>query len=276
MLEKWQLTSITFPPTQNFGMIDSPVIVSCKIANTGITIMKVHVDTGSIVDIIYEQCFRKFPESIKAELIPTAVSLSGFAGESAWPVGHLPLKIELVDETDAKLMRQALLNLYVMRSASRYNMLLGRSALLKFGIIPSTIHGMIKFATCKGIAKMSSAMIQPICANVNMQGAVIESAGAQDNLVIMNRTYPEQTIKIGSNLYADIKQKLVQLLITKMDVFAWCEKDMTCVPQNITEHRLNANPMLKPIIQKRRGIAPDRMQWLSGEVTKLVKASILR
>ncbi|XP_071740470.1 uncharacterized protein [Rutidosis leptorrhynchoides] len=265
-----------FPPMQNYGMIDVPVIFSCKIANTEITIMKVHIDIGSSVDIIYEQCFRKLPESIKAELIPTVVSLSGFAGESAWSVGQLPLKIELVDETDAKLMRQAWLDLYVMQFASRYNKLLGRSALSKFCIIPSTIHGMIKFATCKGVATMNSAMIQPICAAVNMQGAVIESAGAEDNMVVINRAYPEKTIKIGNNLDADVKNQLVQLLIANMDVFAWCEQEMTGVPRKIAEHILNANPALKPIIQKRGGMAPDRMKWLCREVTKLIDAGILR
>ncbi|XP_071695120.1 uncharacterized protein [Rutidosis leptorrhynchoides] len=155
-------------------------------------------------------------------------------------------------------------------------MLLGCSALSKFGIIPSTIHGMIKFATCKGVATMNSAIIQPICANVNTQCAVIENAGAEDNLVVINCAYPEQTIKFGNNLDADVKKQLVQLLIANMDVFAWCEQDMTGVPRKIAEHRLNANPSLKPIIQKRRGMTPDRMQWLCGEVTKLVKAGILR
>ncbi|XP_071688011.1 uncharacterized protein [Rutidosis leptorrhynchoides] len=214
--------------------------------------------------------------SIKAELIPTTVSLSGFVEESAWLVGQLQLKIELVDEIDAKLLRQAWLDLYVIRSASRYNMLLGRSALSKFGIIPSTIYGMIKFSTCKGVATMNSAIILPICANVNMQGAIIDIADAQNNLAIINRAYPEQTIKVGCNVDVNIKQKLVQMLIANMDVFASCEQDMTGVPRKIADHRLNANPALKPIIQKHRGMAPDRMQWLSGEVAKLVKAGILR
>ncbi|XP_071739882.1 uncharacterized protein [Rutidosis leptorrhynchoides] len=188
--------------------------------------MKVHVDTGSSVDIIYEQCFRKLPESIKAELIPTAVSLSGFVGEFAWTVGQLPLKIELVDETDAKLMRLAWLDLYVMRSASCYNKLLGCYALSKFGIIPSIIHRMIKFATCKGVAIMISVVIQPICATVNTQGTVIESAGAENNMVMINCAYLEQEIKIGNNLNAEVKKQLVQLLIANMDVFAWCEQDI--------------------------------------------------
>ncbi|XP_071689195.1 uncharacterized protein [Rutidosis leptorrhynchoides] len=190
VFEKWQFAPITFPFAQNRKMNDMPLVISCKIANTGITIMKIHVDTGSSIDLIYEQCFRQLPECIKEDLKPTAISLSGFAGESAWPMGQLSLEIELCDEIEMKLTRKMQLDFYVIRAASRYNMLLGRSALRKLGIVPSTIHGMVKFTTCK-------------------------------------------------------------------------------------EHRLNANLALKPIVQKRRGMAPDRMKWLSAEVAKLVNAGIL-
>ncbi|XP_071719434.1 uncharacterized protein [Rutidosis leptorrhynchoides] len=217
MLEKWQLAPITFPFEQNCDMSDKPLVISCKVANTGIRIMKIHVDTGSSIDLIYEQCFRKLPECIKTELKATAISLPGFAGESAWPMGQLSLKIELHDETDIKLTRQAQLDFYVIRSASRYNMLLGRSALRKLGIVPSTI-------------------------------------------------------KIGNELDEEIRKKIIHLLVAYMDVFAWCEQDMTEVPREIGKHRLNVNPALKPIVQKRRGMARDRMKWLCGEVTKLVKA----
>ncbi|XP_071704798.1 uncharacterized protein [Rutidosis leptorrhynchoides] len=51
---------------------------------------------------------------------------------------------------------------------------------------------------------------------------------------------------------------------------------MTGVPRNIVEHRLNVNPALKPIVQNRRGMAPDRVKWLCEEVAKLVRAGILR
>ncbi|XP_071707961.1 uncharacterized protein [Rutidosis leptorrhynchoides] len=50
-----------------------------------------------------------------------------------------------------------------------------------------------------------------------------------------------------------------------MDVFAWCENDMTGVSLHIAEHRFNVNPALKPIVQKRRGMAPDRAKWLCEE-----------
>ncbi|XP_071709310.1 uncharacterized protein [Rutidosis leptorrhynchoides] len=256
-------------------MSDKPLVISCKVANTGITIMKIHVDTGSIIDLIYEQCFRQLPECIKADMKATAISLFGFAGESAWPMGQLSLKIELRDEIDVKLTRQAQLDFYVIRSASCYNMLLGRSALRKLGIVPSTIHGMVKFTTCKGVATINSMAMQSICVAISTQGTVVAHKITEDNMVVVNCRYPDQKIKIGTELDEEIRKKIVQFLVAYMDVFAWSEQDMTGVPRDVAEHRLNANPTLKPIVQKHRGMAPDRLKWLCAEVTKLVNAGIL-
>ncbi|XP_071713648.1 uncharacterized protein [Rutidosis leptorrhynchoides] len=276
MLQKWQFAPISFPEMQSEDFSKMPIVISCKIAQTGITIMKVHVDNGSSVDIVYEQYFVRLPESIKTNLKPTAATLTGFAEESSLPIRQLSLSIELVDENDANLVRQAQLDLYVMRTSSRYNMLLGRFALCKFGIVPSTIHGMIKFTMRKGVATVNSASIIPICATVNMKGAVKECADAEDNMVVVNLKYPDQKIKIGLNINADKKAQIVQLLMKYIDVFAWCERHMTGVPRHIAEHKLNVNPALKPVVQKRRGMAPDRIKWLCEEVTKLVAAGILR
>ncbi|XP_071714994.1 uncharacterized protein [Rutidosis leptorrhynchoides] len=41
---------------------------------------------------------------------------------------------------------------------------------------------------------------------------------------------------------------------------------MTGVPRNIAEHGLNVNPALKLVVQKRRGMAPDRVKWLCEEI----------
>ncbi|XP_071718929.1 uncharacterized protein [Rutidosis leptorrhynchoides] len=215
--------------------------------------MKIHVDTGSSIDLIYEQCFRQLPECIKEELKPTAISLSGFAGESAWPMGQISLKIELHDEEDVKLKRQAQLDFYVIRAASRYSMLLGRSVLRKLGVVPSTIHGMIKFTTCKGVATINSMGMQTICAAIRMHDAVVAHKIVEDDMVVVNFRYPDQKVKIGTELNEEKRKKIMQLLVAYMDVFAWSKQDMTGVLRDVAEHRLNANPALKPIVQKRRG-----------------------
>nr|GEZ41919.1 reverse transcriptase domain-containing protein [Tanacetum cinerariifolium] len=51
---------------------------------------------------------------------------------------------------------------------------------------------------------------------------------------------------------------------------------MTGIPRSITEHRLNIRERCQPIRQKRRGQAPDRNKAIQEEVTKFVKAKIMR
>ncbi|XP_071704823.1 uncharacterized protein [Rutidosis leptorrhynchoides] len=187
---------------QSEDVSEMPIVVSCKIAENGITIMKVHVDNGSSVDILYEQCFVQLPESIRVSLQPTTASLTGFAGESSLPMGALPLDVDLVDKNDDSLVRRARLDVYVMRTSSRYNMLLGRTALVQ------------------------------------------EAAEVAENMVLVNPAYPEKKIKVGCNVSADTRKQIAQLLVQYMD--------------------------------KRRGMAPDRVKWLCEEVTKLVRARILR
>ncbi|XP_071708551.1 uncharacterized protein [Rutidosis leptorrhynchoides] len=162
----WQCASITFPPINVSADLDKPVVVSCCIENTGIIIMNVHVNTGSNVDVMYEQCFNKLPAHVKALLKPTAVTLASFSVESTWPIGQLELQVELVDERDELLKQQALLNLYVMRNQTRFNMTLGRTALSMFDAISSTLHGMVKFSTCRCIGTLTSVVIEPICAMI--------------------------------------------------------------------------------------------------------------
>ncbi|XP_071727644.1 uncharacterized protein [Rutidosis leptorrhynchoides] len=53
------------------------------------------------------------------------------------------------------------------------------------------------------------------------------------------------------------------------------ESDMTGVPREVAEHRLNANPSITPVRQKKRGIAPERSVFQCNEVDKLVDANIL-
>ncbi|GJR50749.1 reverse transcriptase domain-containing protein [Tanacetum coccineum] len=52
--------------------------------------------------------------------------------------------------------------------------------------------------------------------------------------------------------------------------------DMTSVPRNMTEHRLNVREGCSPVRQKKRGQAADRNQAIQEEVGKLVEAGIMK
>ncbi|XP_071727651.1 uncharacterized protein [Rutidosis leptorrhynchoides] len=195
---------------------------------------------------MYEHCFRLLPRAVRAKLIALSTALSGFSGESAWPIGIIELELELVDEDNKELVRSTTVEFAVVRSYSKYNALLGRTTLQKLAAIPSTVHGHIKFPTPLGIATIRSE-------TQDASVAAVEQAAKQ----------PSEEEQLRSCM-----------IIT--NIFAWKEEDVIGVPREIAEHKLNANPSLTPVRQKKHGMAPERREWLKVEVEKLVKANILR
>ncbi|XP_071687286.1 uncharacterized protein [Rutidosis leptorrhynchoides] len=201
----------------------------------------------------------KASRTVRAKLIALSTALSGFSSESAWPIGIFELELELVDNDNKELVRGTTVEFAVVRSYSKYNALLGRTTLQRLAAIPSTVHGLIKFPTPLGIEIIRSE-------KQDASVVAVEHAEKQ----------PSEEEQIGGGLSDETKFKLRNILASNTDVFAWKEADMTRVPREIAEHRLNVNPSLTPIRQKKRGMAPEKSEWLKAEVDKLVKANILR
>lgn len=51
---------------------------------------------------------------------------------------------------------------------------------------------------------------------------------------------------------------------------------MTGIPTSLATHKLNIDPEVKPIRQKKRTFAPERAEAINTEVQKLVAADILK
>ncbi|GJZ96630.1 reverse transcriptase domain-containing protein [Tanacetum coccineum] len=135
---------ITFPSGGSNS--SAPVLIKAKIF--GREVNQVHMDGGSSCKVIYEYCFMKLKPSIRASKVDSKVPLIGFPGEKSWSIGKIPLEIMI---GDPPLTRKETLNFLIVKSDSPYNMLLGRTAIQKMGIVVSTIHGAIKFHTTEGI-----------------------------------------------------------------------------------------------------------------------------
>ncbi|GKC53716.1 hypothetical protein Tco_1076461, partial [Tanacetum coccineum] len=84
------------------------------------------------------------------------------------------------------------------------------------------------------------------------------------------------TVVIGSTLIEKGRKELCSLLKQNLDIFAWKPADITGVPQNIAEHRLNIREGYSPVRQKKRGQAPERNKAIQEEVEKLVDAGIMK
>ncbi|XP_071688809.1 uncharacterized protein [Rutidosis leptorrhynchoides] len=222
------MIEISFPSIQAFNTSCAPIVVQGYLPESGHGVKHFHIDNGSSVDIMYEHCFRQLPTTVRRTIKPPTTSLSEFSEESAWPIEILDLKLELRDSRDKSKKCTKSIEFCIIRSYSRYNAILGRTSIQKFGAIPSTIHGMVRFLTDQGIATLELTPLDTLCTSVNDKGsATPEERGANEWWVIVNPEYPEQNVKIGGSLTQETKEKLRNILVANSDVFCWRDADMT-------------------------------------------------
>ena len=138
------LTSSMCDPTPSGWNGDNPLVIQGSIRD--VIVHRVYVDTGSSGDILYEHCFRLLPNTWKERLRPTTGQLTGSTRHSLWPLVTIHLPFTLVSQ-DKTRRRTALIDFVVIRHPSEHNIILSRTALLRFGVVLSTIHRIIKFST---------------------------------------------------------------------------------------------------------------------------------
>ena len=69
---------------------------------------------------------------------------------------------------------------------------------------------------------------------------------------------PGQTTQINKALPTMLKQDLVTLLKSKVDLFAWIATNMPGIDLKFLTHPLSIFPWARPVAQKRRKMSPDR------------------
>nr|GEU70378.1 hypothetical protein [Tanacetum cinerariifolium] len=225
---------ITFPPLTTSSGAEGPLVIEAEIGEH--MIHRMYVDGGSSMEILYEHCFNRLWPEVKNQMVPTTTSLTGFSGETIWPMGQLRL---LVTIGDADHSTRAWMNFMIIRSLSPYNGIIGRHEIKEIQAVPSTAHGMLKFSVDGGIVTICSTILIPDeCATV-----------------ITSSVVPKEE---------------------SSDIFAWHPSNMTGVPRSVAEHRLNIREGYSPVRQKKMGQALERAKAIQAEVQKLVEAGIMR
>ncbi|GJT20169.1 hypothetical protein Tco_0878875 [Tanacetum coccineum] len=210
-------------------------------------------------------------------MVPATTSLIGFNGEIKWPLGHITLLVKIGDD---KHSTSAWMDFMVVRSTSPHNGIIGRPGLQKIQAVLSTAHEMIKFpyweehSTLKGSKISTSECV--MVSGPEEQPILVNKVKEERVKVAINPEHPEQTVMIGFDLTEKIRSKLCNLLQRSLDIFAWTSTDMTGVPRQIAEHRLNVRKGCQPVRQKKRGQAAERNVAINDEVSKLVTAGIIR
>nr|GEY19792.1 reverse transcriptase domain-containing protein [Tanacetum cinerariifolium] len=107
------------------------------------------------------------PLVIEAErqMVLATTSLTGFSGETTWPLGQLKLLVTIGDATHST---KAWMNFMIVKSLSPYNGIIGRPVLKAIQAVPYTVHGMLKFPTEEGIVTIRNSLLIPTeCASVD-------------------------------------------------------------------------------------------------------------
>nr|GEU44686.1 reverse transcriptase domain-containing protein [Tanacetum cinerariifolium] len=224
---------------------EGPLIIEAEMGRH--MIHRMYINGGSSMEILYEHCFNRLRPEIKGQMDPATTSLTGFSGETIWPIGQLRL---LVTIGDAAHSTKAWMNFMVVKSLSPYNGIIERPGLKAIQAVPSTVHGML-----------------------NSQE---EKTHPTNFTVALHPDFPDQEVVIGGSLSDTGRTELCSILKKNLDILAWQPSDMTGVPRSVAEHRLNIRDGYSPVRQKKRGQAPERAKAIQAEVQKLVEAGIMR
>ncbi|GKF02609.1 hypothetical protein Tco_0029532 [Tanacetum coccineum] len=125
-------------------------------------------------------------------LHPATTSLTGFSGETIWPLGQLKLLVKI---GDADHSTKAWMNFLIIRSLSPYNGIIGRPGIKEIQAVPSTAHGMLEFPVDGGIVTIRSTILIPAeCATVTTSSTKIlrEAKVRHENLkVALHSNFPD-------------------------------------------------------------------------------------
>ncbi|GJY50301.1 reverse transcriptase domain-containing protein [Tanacetum coccineum] len=222
-------SEITFPSLTTSSGTEGSLIIEAEISRH--MIHRMYVDRGSSTEVLYEHCFNQLRPEIKSQMVPATTSLTGFSGETIWPLGQLRL---LVTIGDADHSTTAWMNFMIVSSLSPYNGIIGRPGIREIQVVPSTAHEMLKFPAGGGIATIRSTILIPVeCATVTTSSKEIpkEAGVHHENFkVAPHPNFPDQEVAIGGTLSVKGRTKLCSLLKENLDIFAWQPSDMTGVP----------------------------------------------
>ena len=88
---------------------------------------------------------------------------------------------------------------------------------------------------------------------------IAEPTEELEEIVLIEGNEKKMT-RIGISMTKEIRDSIVQFLRENGDVFSWSHDDMPGISTEVIAHKLNVNPSISPVKQKRRVFAPEKMQ----------------
>nr|GEX12239.1 hypothetical protein [Tanacetum cinerariifolium] len=153
------------------------------------------------MEILYEHCFNWLWPEVKNLMVSATTSLTGFSGETIWPLGQLRL---LVTIGDIDHSTRAWMNFMIVRLLSPYNGIIRRPRIREIQAVPSTAHKMLKFPVDGGIVTIRSTILIPAeCTTLITSSAVSKEPS---DMTGVPRSVPEHRLNIREG-YSSVRQK---------------------------------------------------------------------
>ncbi|KAL2230962.1 UNVERIFIED_CONTAM: Retrovirus-related Pol polyprotein from transposon [Sesamum indicum] len=251
------------------GSQNDPMVIRLDIAN--FTVRKVLIDNGSSADIILRDVVIKMGlENAQLELVRTP--LVGFGGTEIVPLGTLDLPVSMGEEPRRKTL---MIKFLVVDTPFAYNVILGRPGLNAFREIVSTYHLKVKFPTKAGVDKRRKLDVIGGGDQVPEEKTQRIQPAEAHKIVEVIQGDPSKTTRIGLHLGEQLETMMVSLLRKNADVFAWSSSDFVGVAPEVIMHRLNVDPTMRPVQQKKRNFSIEKNQVIKEEVERLLNAGYI-
>ena len=222
----------------------------------------------------------------RERLKPIDIPHVGFTRDKVRPSGVVSLVIEA--GTYPKQVR-TLVEFLVVDCPTAYNVIIGRPTLNKLRAVTSTYHLLVRFPKEHGIGELKGdqatarecyfASLRPETKHQTMkidEGQRLVEPSEELEKVVLDDKKPDQTTSIGTKMDGGLRESMIKFLKNNSDVFAWTHEDMPGINPSVIYHRLNIDPSIRPIKQKRQVFVPDRNQAVFYEVEKLLTAGFIR
>ncbi|GFZ19944.1 hypothetical protein Acr_28g0006490 [Actinidia rufa] len=255
---------------------DDALVVSAVIAN--FNVQRILIDSGSSVDILFISAFEKMKIGLD-KLHPFHTPLIGFGENTTHPLGWINLPITLGTEPQQTTVWQ---DFIVVDCPSPYNSILGRPTLGRIKAITSTYHLKMKFPTLTGIGETAGDDMETL--RDEIEQLILEDPRETENTkpleevvpISIHPNYLERQVMIGTELTDELRIALTDFLKKNSDVFAWSQGDVPGIDPEVAMHKLFTKPDCSPVRQKRRKFAPERLKVIEDEISKLIKANVVR
>ena len=222
----------------------------------------------------------------KDQLRPIKIPLVDFAGTGVYPLGMISLQI--IAGTFPKQATKRV-EFLAVDYPSAYNVIIRRPTLNHLRAVTSTYHLLVHFPIKNGVSEMKGdqamareCYLTSVSTDQVHQTLIVEErwnfAEPTEELeeIALIKGDEKKMIKIGTTMPEKIRGSIMQFLRENADVFAWSHEDMLGISTEVMVYKLNVNPSIHPVKQKRRVFTLERNAAVMEEVDKLLTAGFIR